>query len=305
MFKNTVLVTGAPRSGTTPVGQLLSMLPKSALLYEPMGLTGDKAINLRFPIPGEPDFSLSDLSTFVNRMRNLDMSFKSQRRPGHKGFSGMAARLIGSRSLISYYNAKLSIHKRDTLIWKDPHGVFCAAAGADVGFRSIVSVRSPYAHAASFKRLGWVSPVSDIYARYCLAFGEISEFDDWCVRVGKTPYGSAALLWHLTHKPLVPLSREVNPSIYIFNMERVAEDELVAYRALFDWLGEEMPRQVESKIIFRNRSKGDNVPNSTKVHNFNRTAAQANSYWKTVLTKDEIQLVEEINGSLWNDICAT
>lgn len=303
MFKNTILVTGAPRSGTTPVGHLLGMLPKSVTLYEPMGLTGDKSISLRFPIPGESDFSLDEFSSFVARMQKLDLSFKSQRRPSHKGLSGFAARVFGSRSLLSYYQANLLPYNRDTLIWKDPHAVFCSVAAAEHNIKTVVSIRSPYAHAASFKRLGWVSQIENIYSRYCSAFGEIDGFSDWCCKIGSTPIGSAVLLWHLIHKPMVSMSSQVKSSIYFHNMEKVAADEISAYSDIFNWLGKDVPKRVFSEIASRNRSGGGGVPHENTVHNFNRTAAQANSYWKVVLNKEEIKIVEDLNGSLWSEIC--
>jgi hypothetical protein len=303
MFKRIVLVTGAPRSGTTPVGHLLGMLPKAATLYEPMGLTGDKSIKLRFPIPGESDFSLSDFSSFVTRMQKLDLSFKSQRRPSHKGMSGFAARVFGSRSLLSYYQAKLLPYRRDTLIWKDPHAIFCSLSAAKHNIKTVVSMRSPYAHAASFKRLGWVSQIDNIYSRYCSTFGEIDGFSEWHRKIGSTPIGSAVLLWHLIHKPFVSMSSDLRSSIYFHNMEKVAADEITAYSEVFNWLGEDIPKRVLSEINNRNKSGAGGIPQENKVHNFNRTAAQANSYWKDILNKEEVKIVDDLNGSLWSEIC--
>lgn len=304
MIENTVLVTGAPRSGTTPLGQLVSMLPGAVDLYEPMGPTGDQAIQNRFPMPGEPNFTEEDLAAFLKRMQRLDMSFKSQRRPGHRGFSGFLAGTFGTRSLLSYYRAKFSFNK-NLLVWKDPHAVFCAPLAARAGFKAVVTMRPPHAHAASFKRLGWVSLLDQIYPRYCAAFGAIPDFDKWIAKIGGTPFGSAALLWHMTHKQLAELSDEARSSVYFHNMEKVAEDEMAAYIKLFDWLGKPMPASIKAEIVRRTDSASSKTPGANKVHNFNRTAAQANSYWQKILSPGEVDMVTELNGPLWKAICDT
>lgn len=191
-MKPTILITGAPRRGTTPLGQILSTLPGAVSLYEPMGPTGDERIRMRFPIPGEPDFGEAVFDGFLRDLECLDLRFKPQRRPGHRGVKGLAARLFGSRSLLTYPLAKVTPGRRQ-LIWKDPHAVFCAPFVARFGFRAVVSIRSPYAHAANFKRLGWVSQVQEIYSRWRGVYGDIPNFPEWIKRFGASPVGSASL----------------------------------------------------------------------------------------------------------------
>ncbi|WDQ17485.1 hypothetical protein [Rhodopirellula sp. P2] len=304
MIEKVLLVTGAPRSGTTPVGHMLSMVPGAFELYEPMGPTGDCRFVTRFPIPGEPTLPVPSLVQFVEDMRRLRLRFKPQRRPGHRQFEALFTRFFGTRSLRSYRLAKLQRHKR-LLIWKDPHAVFCASSSFDLDFRAVVSIRSPHAHAASFKRLGWISGAKEIYPRYRAEFGEIAGFEDWIERVGDTPVGSAALLWHLIHQRFVAISTEARGNVYLFNMEKVAKDERSAYQALFSWLGESMPQKAEDVLSSRNKFKTrKTMPNSNTVHDFNRSAAQANSYWQKVLSKKEIELVSELNSSLWGILTA-
>jgi len=306
MIPQVILVTGAPRSGTTPLGDLLGGIKNSVNLYEPMGPTGDKRFIERFPIPGEPGFSEADLASFVMDMRRLKLSFKGQSRPAHRGLGGLAARVLGTRSLISYRKARLTF-KPKLLIWKDPHAVFCAAEGPLSGlYKTIITVRPPLAHAASFKRLGWVSKAGDVYDRYRKSFGEIPAFSSWYQRIGQTPVGSAALLWHLVHRRMVELADSTKAGLYVLNMDAVASNELGAYQHLFDWLGVPMPPDVKKKISSRIEfaTTVTSRPSSSNVHDFNRTAAQANSYWSEVLTPSEIEIVEEINGNLWSSLAS-
>jgi hypothetical protein len=52
-----VLVTGAPRTATTPFAHVLSWAKGTHVLYEPMGPTGDRRVPSRFAVPGQPGFS--------------------------------------------------------------------------------------------------------------------------------------------------------------------------------------------------------------------------------------------------------
>jgi hypothetical protein len=305
MIAPILLVTGAPRSGTTPLGHMLSMLPGAVDLYEPMGLTGDRRFNRRFPIPGEPGFSSDDLARFVRDMSQLTLQFKSQQRPSHRGLAGAVARLFGTRTLWSYRVAKLTPGRR-LLVWKDPHAIFCVPMGIDTNFRAVVSIRSPQAHAASFKRLGWISQIDDIYPRYCAAFGEVPGFQKWIDRLATSPFGSAALLWHLIHLRIVNMPPETRSNTFLFNMEKVAQDESAAYEELFAWLGEAMPNKARNTLIKRrSASKQVSPPKAGRVHDFNRTAAQANSYWREILSADEVTAVTELNGPIWSELTGT
>ena len=306
MMKPTILVTGAPRSGTTPLGQMLSTLPGAFSLYEPMGPTGDQRIRKRFPIPGESDFSEQAFDGFLRDLECLDLRFKHQRRPGHRGVAGLAARLFGTRSLLTYRLAKVTPGRR-LLIWKDPHAVFCAPFAARFGFRAVVSIRSPYAHAASFKRLGWVSQVQEIYSRWRVVYGDIPDFPAWIERFAACPVGSASLLWHLVYSRMISLALHERSGVFLLNMEDVAGNEQQAYENLFAWLGEPMPIRARKLLANRRQrsekrqgaASGSCVPGEHKVHDFDRTAEQANNYWRDILTESEIAMVREVNEALW------
>lgn len=305
MSMKTILVTGAPRSGTTPVGEILADLHGAITLYEPMGPTGDRRFPQRFPIPGESGFTTTDLATFVSDLAQLRLAFKAQKRAAHRSWRGRLARVIGTRSLISYRRARLQPRpRRRILIWKDPHAVFCAPKAASAGFRAVVTVRPPHAHAASFKRLGWICPVAELYARYREAFGDIPELEPRFERAAGTPAGSATILWRMIYEQFCPDACPVHSgdSIYLLNMQATATDEVAAYERLFQWLGEDMPERTRRKIAARATATRVALPAKGRVHDWNRSASQANSYWPNVLDDSEVSLVDAVNGALWEAI---
>lgn len=305
MFSETILVTGAPRSGTTPLGHILSKLPGALEIYEPMGPTGDKSITSRFPIPGESGFSQRKFSDFIERMNSLELNFKSQRRPAHSFLRAFGAKLFGTRTLQTYRRAKFS-QNRELLVWKDPHAIFCASFAGACGFRSVVTVRPPLAHAASFKRLRWLPPLDDIYTRYKQTFGALPVVEQHISSLKCDPVGASALLWHMIHASILKsLVGPAKDSLYLFNMAEAEKDELKAYRELLAWLGRPFTDEIANMIKDRaNIDSNGAVPEKNKVHDFNRTAAQANNYWSSVLDDKEIELVLNINGEIWDKISA-
>ncbi|MBT2972193.1 MAG: hypothetical protein KME56_19930 [Candidatus Thiodiazotropha sp. (ex Ctena orbiculata)] len=233
MNSKTVLVTGAPRSGTTPVGDLIGTLNGAYTLYEPMGPTGDIRIKTEFPMPGEASFTYDDLKLFHQDLVNLKISYKSQVREGHTSLQRIRARIFGSRSLLSYRLAKMQLNK-EILVWKDPHAIFCAGVLPNVS--SVITIRPPEAHAASYKRLGWVSRIDEIYPRYNKKYGEIKGFDELFQKYSKSVVGSAALLWRLVYQYVLDMPKEQRNNCYLLNFEN-EESEIAAYEKLFAWIG--------------------------------------------------------------------
>ncbi|MDP1986322.1 hypothetical protein [Phenylobacterium sp.] len=282
---------------------MLETLPKAISLYEPMGLSGDRRITQRFPMPGEPDFSRLDLATFVDDLRHLRLRYHSQRRDAAVASPMRRAmiRLIGTRALATYRIAKLMPY-RQTLIWKDPLAVFCIPEGADNDFRSVVTFRPPLAQAASYRRLGWLPKIREIYDRYRSVYGAVAVVEDRLDQLEFDSVGAGALLWHLIHLRLLNLSGASLETAYLFAPAVTGESEAVAYEHLFHWLGYDMPARAQALLAERQAGVGRDVPKSGKTHDWNRTAEQANSYWNKVLSEDEACLVRDVNDDLWNEV---
>ncbi|WP_144054811.1 hypothetical protein [Rhodopirellula europaea] len=120
-------------------------------------------------------------------------------------------------------------------------------------------------------------------------------------RIGDTPWGSATLLWHLVHTTIVQMPDADLKSTILFNLERAAADEIEAYEDLFQSLGHEFPFEARQRLESRLAKKEQaNVPAAGKVHDFERTAYQANSYWRDLLNEKELQIINEINANLWS-----
>ena len=161
-----VLVTGTPRSGTTPVGDVLAAARRTRTLYEPLNRhVGDRRVRRYFEVPGTGGFMDATVDGLVDDVRRLRLRLRPGLFPEDRGPRRLAKRLTGSRARMTYRLARLPPRPR-TLVWKDPFAAFLAE---DVARRHdvpvVVTLRPPEAVAASFKRLGWAFDVHDLLGR--------------------------------------------------------------------------------------------------------------------------------------------
>ncbi|MCV6627035.1 MAG: hypothetical protein OIF38_13110, partial [Cellvibrionaceae bacterium] len=146
-----ILVTGAPRTATTPVGNMLSLAAKTTSIYEPFGLTGYREIKYRFPMTAPEDgLSPQALNALLQKIARFRGRLKPQTR-GRENTS-LKAKFFGTRTRYSLRMARLQPWL-NTVIWKDPHAVMLVPDIVQAGLPVVVTARRPKAHAGSYKRL--------------------------------------------------------------------------------------------------------------------------------------------------------
>ena len=152
----TILVTGCPRSGTTPVGANLALAAGARYLYEPFNPSyGLQAISRYYQLPGADGFSPGDLDACVEAIRTLRLELRRYDGPHDTGWRRRVKRVVGGRSHLSYWLCRLD-WTLDTIVWKDPIACLSTAAVVDRHrIPVVVTVRPAAAVAASYKRLQW------------------------------------------------------------------------------------------------------------------------------------------------------
>ncbi len=292
-----ILVTGAPRGGTTPVGDLLSRLSRARMVYEPMGPNGDLSVPHSFAFPKEPEF---ELGAFVDRLmgRKLRMG-QAKRRASNSAKMALVYRLLGTQAQHSYRLFRYDPFVR-TLIWKDPFATFCAEHGAAHNYQTVMTIRPPLAHAASFKRIGWTSRVAEVYPRYAKHFGPLPGFEEQVATYGASPLGSGALMWRLIHDRFAKMPKADRQALYLLDMEALGADEVSGYDEVFGWLGVKMPARARALIAKRAQGSAQQDARAGQVHDFERSAKATNVAWKGMLTEEEIGIVKTITGDLWD-----
>ena len=287
-----ILVTGAPRTATTPVGNMLASAQASVSLYEPLGTTGVRSNDLRFPMVGEGlGMSEQELAAVIDLFaRRRTGPLHSQQRG--KYFSWSRA-LFGSRTLHSARLARLHPFARN-VIWKDPHAIMLAPDVASRGVPTVVTARRPEAHAASYRRLGWVSRAREIYPRWAARFGPCAIAEE-ALTEADDPVVSAALIWRMSYLGLI--RTDTLDKVMLVTSEDLIADEAGTYARLFERLGL-APSKTTRRMLSAQRDGGAAIPDKGTTHDWSRSAASANSYWSEILSDADLAAVRALTGDV-------
>lgn len=302
--KRLILVTGAPRSGTTAVGRMLGLGRGIGTLHEPFNLlVGLREIEHYFEIPGTGGCSVEKFDDCIRRMRELRLSFKPGVFPRERGFRRMLKYWFGGRAHNSYRLCRVQpgLH---TLIWKDP---FAALAADRIAGRHdtdvVVTLRNPWAVAASFKRMGWAFDLDDLSVRLREGGAALPAHPAaWAQR--HTSVANAALLWHAIYAPLLDWSRD-NSRFVLLSLDQVVAAPVESYARIYTRLGLVWDEAIAVRIE-RNytTASGEEQPQGQRAHDQRRDLGAVNTYWKGLLDEEERALVGEINASLWDKLCS-
>lgn len=297
--RNVILVTGAPRSGTTVVGTQLGLAERSAALYEPMnGDSGDQSVSHYFERPGQAQFSYETFDDLVRRIGTLNLNLKSGVFQHEKGWRKLAKKIIGGQSRRSLRRAKF-MPRLETIIWKDPIAALAARAAVErFDMPVVVTYRPPEAVAASYKRLNWHFPVHDM----AKALG-IEHPDGGALHApeSKDLIDGAAALWAMIYGDLLDLAQARPDKVHIVRMEDVILDPKAVYDDLFARLGLSAGRGAAAGITAaeaQRDAKGKSNQPSGHPHSKNRNLRAANEYWRDLLTDEEIETIQARTGRI-------
>jgi hypothetical protein len=294
--RRVVLVTGTPRSGTTPVGDALASAPGVRTLYEPLNFhVGDRRVRHYFEVPGADGFPESLTDQLITDIARLRLHLRPGVFPEDHGWRRLAKYVTGSRTLMTYRLARLD-RRATTLVWKDPFAVFLARRAAAVhGIPVFVTFRPAHAVAASFKRLRWSFDVDDLLTRMD------NEGERYRTAIAgldlRVPAQNGAALWFVVNDWLLRASQEV-AGITFVDLERLVEDRAGVLRALYALL--DLPWTGASETHVRSSAIGDGpaAPEGSRAHGGRRDPSAVNRYWVNVLDADDVDRIEELTGDL-------
>jgi hypothetical protein len=300
----TVLVTGCPRSGTTPVGTNLALAAGAQYLYEPFNPSyGLRAITRYYQVPGADGFSPGDLDACVQAIRTLRLDLRSYAGRHDTGWRRRIKRLIGGRAHLSYWRCRLD-WTLDTIIWKDPIACLSTAAVVDRHrLPVVVTVRPAAAVAASYKRLDWdpgVASVLDSLAQLGIEYPQLRR--RW-LDSAEEPAIGAALLWTVLYTTLLEWA-ESRPLMRFLSLQASLDDPVPVYRDLYRWLELPWSERVERELL-REAQKGRTGPSANhqplpaRAHVGRRRLDEINTYGRRLLTATEAGMIEEMTGELW------
>lgn len=270
-----ILVTGAPRSGTTWLARLLATAPGTALAgREPMN-------------PSRGQYSLGRTLTGWTRLQDPVPKQRRALRRAYRGVNPLLYGRYGRRQWAAPW-------PWTRLIVKDPFALLSIPAVERVtSARPVVVFRHPGAVLASYRRMGWTPDLDDlrpILRRHLRQKGGGSHANPG---LGHARTAAAAMgrFWAGLHGVVLDDLAATNP--LIVSHEELAKAGEDGSARLFRELGLAWSDDTASEFqVDSVASKED----ASTLHNFDRDPAAVADAWRSKLSHDEIKEIERITA---------
>lgn len=288
-----ILITGSHRSGSTWVGNMVSLSPSVVYVHEPFNL--DRALGIcrakfdcwfQYICYDNESLYLNDIEDCLNFKYKFSEEFKSAR--SLKDIAKLSRdymRFVGCKAL-----------KKKPLI-KDPIAVFSAEWLAKrFNMDVLILIRHPAAFAGSLKKAGWTHPFSHFLEQPLLIERHLSKYRSEIEEYSKTEkdiVDQAILLWNLVHHMILDY-RESHPDWIFMKHEDLSRDPLEEFRNIYNRLGLDFSMSIQQEI--ETFSSGDS--NKEELGSLKRDSLSNISSWKKRLTCDEIRRIKESTQEL-------
>jgi hypothetical protein len=297
-----ILVTGAPRTGTTWVGQMLARSSAVGYINEPFNPTHQPGIfPCMFPYWYQylKDEGAAGCARSLAAMLDFRYNLAAQlrRRPRRAGLEALArdgwafaiARVRGARPLV-----------------KDPIAVFSSdwfsrMYEADVVFM----VRHPAAFTASVKRLEWRFPFGDLLAQEELIRDHLSDFEAEIVTTARNPdpVEHAVLMWRIVYTVARAFGKS-HPEWIFLRQEDLALDPSKGFEQLFRRLGLDYTDRIDRDVRWFSSGRLEDESGAAE-QDIRRNSADTVWRWRERLSSAERSRVrsgcEELASAFYAD----
>lgn len=283
-----IIVTGAHRSGTTWVGQMIAMSRKVRYIHEPFNIDEPRIHPLKYWFEyvnkNSPKEKKENIYRYIDEILDFNL----------RGIAKDLRIIRGPRDILRFTKDSVErINKRPLL--KAPIAVMSTDwlannFDADV----VVLIRHPAAFVASLKVKQWDHMFEHFIAQPDL-MKVLSPFADKIYEYDKNPpdiIDQGSLLWNVIYYRVSQYKKKY-PEWQFITHEAISLDPLNQYKAIYEKLNLKFTKRIEEEIIKSTSSKtvGRLVRNSKK----NITT------WKKRLTKDEIERIKRDTLELANE----
>ncbi len=298
-----ILVTGAPRSGTTFLGKMLA-LPRHVLYVdEPFNIeTGIEGVHHIFPNPFERHNGTSTIDTLYSELvedllRGTARFKPSALRPATQNPLHQLARdLLVSRENVTYKLQTRNPFKKQLLI-KDPMAFTLSEyLHKEFNMQTVVLMRHPLSTIASYKRLNWhydvremlewIAPLSQHVAEVVERF-DVAALND----VERWSFFWLSVYGTLTHY----IDR--NPGMLSITHEDLSLAPYDVLKSLYEKLNLKFTPAIQRQITSYTSADNPIEPTNNLVHVLHRNSAKNIDRWKHILTTDEVETIHTITGA--------
>lgn len=301
-----VLVTGAPRSGTTWVGRMLTIDPALYYMHEPFNpivKASEEIYGLKIPhyfihICEENDAAYhAAAQRLIEGRYDWRHGLRAARSP--RDLLKVARNLSASRGLRRGGGRPLI---------KDPIALMSAEwLTAHFDMHCIVMIRHPAAFVASMKRLGWAShPEKWALPQALLMRDLLGPFESRIREMSRGEYDlieRASLAWAMHHH-VISLYRTRHPDWIFLRHEDISLDPTRAFADLYGKLG--LPYSEHARSVIAEHTGKSNPERASGTEKTLKLDSQQNiSSWKHRLSAEEVArirgYVEEVAREFYSD----
>lgn len=294
MSKQPILVTGAHRSGSTWVGNMIGKSEEVCYMLEPFNFHYGPGI---CNAPFEYHFPYV---TAANEARYIEPIQQTLAFRYHFWRELLSVRSKFQlrrcfRDAAAFRRAKM---KEQRPLFKDPIAFFSAEWLAErFGFRVVVLIRHPAAFASSIKRLDWSHPFEDFLKQPTLMNGFLkpyrAQIEDFAANP-RDQVDQAILLWNMIYGTVLRYREDHRDWIFLSH-EDISMDPVTHFRELFEALDLAFTPEVETHI--RSHTDGSNPAESPEGATILKMDSKTNIYnWKKRLSAEEIERIEKGTG---------
>ncbi|GAA5521451.1 sulfotransferase [Aliifodinibius salicampi] len=317
MQNNPILVTGIHRSGSTFVGNMLSLNRNIGYIQEPFNRDyGLKIFDVNFTyltdtsithqiqktldqliLLDKADYHIPSINREHHGLENrkeLCRDFFAQ--PNIQNTPAFIKRLLfKSKGQLLFNRAKYD-PRVDRLLIKDP--LACLASSflhQRYDMDVVILVRHPLSFAGSLKRLGWRFNFDNILSQEQLMSDYLKPYREELIYLQNkqtTVVEEAAMLWNCIYTVLTNFISK-NPSFIVCRHEDIAQSPVKTFHNLYSKLNLNYTASVEKKISEHTNEDNPVSTQNNRAHQLKRNSEALIYKWKDILTEDEIIHISE------------
>lgn len=273
-----ILVTGAHRSGTTWLANMLCLAPDTLHVSEPFNLD-----SWAYRLDGLAQYWFTYAPGLSEERAKMAFCKVLERRTG----------LVFSRRQAHRY---LPFLRRGRLIIKDPIACFSSEwLSGTFGTQVVVVVRHPAAFALSLQRMNWRFDFRHLREQPLLMEHHLSLFADEIEDPPKDILEQAALLWKLIYTVLGRYV-EAHPEWILCRHEDMSLAPILEFRDLYKRLGLVWSDSVEHFVQQSTGTDNPTDPAMGVAHQMRRNSAANATRWKGILDSQQIARIRKRSG---------
>jgi hypothetical protein len=302
-YAGPILVTGSHRSGSTWVGNVLSLAPGTGYVHEPFNVNTRAGVcAAAFPV----DFTYVTAANEARYLRALGDTL-AWRYAYAAELPALRSPRDAARMLRDGGYFRLRRLRGDRLIMKDPIALFSAEwLSTRFDMPVVTTVRHPAAFVASLIAAGWAGfDFTKITRQDRLVAERLAPFRDELTAATAEkpdPVGTGILLWRILHHHIRTLRRD-HPDWIFVRHEDLAGDPVPAFRSLYARLGLRFAEDTPARIAGLSERADGFAAFSLfgSRRQVNRNSREAAGLFRKRLTDADIVRIRSESADVWPD----